>query len=414
MAITKGINNSNLKAENRGLVLKMIATGEARTRIELAKKSGLSKMSLTNIINEFMKAHIVKETEIEKVKGAGRNPVILTITDRAKKIIGLSVHRSRVSAVLTDLNNNLLDKKTVELNEDNSQNLMQIVFECIEEVSKDYQTKDILGIGVSSIGPVNIETGTILNPPSFYGIENVEIVKILEEKYGLPVFIDNIYCCAALIEKYYGVGKHYKDFIFLGIEKGVGSGIITNDELIHSATGNTPELGHISIDYNGKKCSCGNKGCLELYTASDKLRIKLMFATGKDLPMKEFAKICERYCKKHENAVEGSELIENCPDFTQEQLDDIDMIFADAANAIIAAMTSAVNIFHPEAIIIGNEGYYFPSKYLRVIEDGINERRIYKNNKEVTVLKSAFEDEAQSLGAATLVVDAAFKGIVSV
>lgn len=414
MAINRGINNSNLKAENRGLVLKMIATGEARTRIELAKKSGLSKMSLTNIINEFMKAHVVKETEIEKVKGAGRNPVVLTITDRAKKVIGLSISRGSIVAVLTDLTNTIINRKMIELNEENAGSIVDLVFECIESVSKDYETRDILGIGVSCVGPVNIETGIILNPPDFYGIENIEIVKLLKEKYGLPVFIDNKYCCAALIDKYFGVGKHYSDFVFLGIERGVGSGIVVNNELIHSSTGNTPELGHISIDYNGKKCSCGNRGCLELYAAADKIRIKLMFATGKDLPVRDFARICEKYCTNNVKGIEGSEAAEHCPDFTDEQLADIDMIFADSANAIIAAMTSAVNIFHSQAIIIGDEGFYLPSKYLRVIEDGINERRLYKNHQNVIVLKSAFEDEAQILGAATLVIDAAFKGKVSV
>ena len=120
MAISKGINNANLKSGNRGLVLKMIATGQASTRIELAKKTGLSKMSLTNIINEFMKAHIVKETEIEKVKGAGRNPVILTITDRCKKVIGLSIHRSAINCMLCDISNNVLKEATTELNKDNA------------------------------------------------------------------------------------------------------------------------------------------------------------------------------------------------------------------------------------------------------------------------------------------------------
>ena len=412
MTISKGINNANLKSGNRGLVLKMIATGEARTRIELAKKCGLSKMSLTNIINEFIKAHIVKETEIEKVKGAGRNPVVLTITDRCKKVIGVAIDRTAVTCMLTDISNNVLVKTSYSINEENAKNLMEIVYAAIEEVSKDYDTKDILGIGVSTIGPVNVQTGVILNPPNFYGVTNVEIVKLLTAKYGLPVYIDNIYSAAALIEKYFGVGKHYRDFVFLGIGNGVGSGIVVNDEVLHSAAGNTPELGHMSIDYNGKSCSCGNRGCLELYTAVDKVRIKLMFATGKDLSFEEFSKVAGASQKLLEEP-ENEECKEIVKDFSKEQIDDINMIFEDANSAIAAAGTSVVNLLHTNAIVIGHKGVNIPSKYLRSIEDSINEKRAFKNENDTMVIKSAFGEETHILGAATLVIDAAFKGEIS-
>lgn len=408
MIISKGINNTNLKTGNRGLVLKMIATGEARTRIDIAKKTGLSKMSVTNIINEFLKFHIVKETEIERTDGAGRNPVVLTVADKCKKVVGLFVFRGVVVAILTDITNKVLNRVEYELNQENSDQIFDIIFKAIDEVTEKYASKDIIGIGVGSVGPIDVNTATILKPVDFYGLENLEIGKRLKERYGLPVYMDNMYCCAAMVEKYYGVGKHYNDFIFLGIRNGVGSGVVVNNEIFHSAVGGTPEIGHMSIDYNGKKCACGNRGCLELYADSEKLRVKLMFATGKDISFKEFCEVADKYCRN-----DGTEPAEPNTEFTKEQLDDIDMLFTDMANAIASAVTSVVNLLCSEALIIGDEGYYLPSKYMRLIEDNINSSKAAKINK-FTVLKSGFANEAHIVGTATPILDAAFKGLVSI
>lgn len=412
MTLSKGINNTNLKYGNRGLVLKMIATNEARTRIDIAKKTGLSKMSVTNIINEFIKHHIVKETEIERNDGAGRNPVVLTVAEKCKKVIGLYIFRDVVCAMKTDITNKVLEKVEYELNAENAANIYDIIYKAIDEVTKDCSPKDILGIGVGSLGPVDVNNVVIVNPTNFYGLENIEIGRKLEEKYGVPVFLDNIYDCAAMVEKYYGVGKHYSDFIFMGLKNGVGSGIVMNDSIFHSSSGATPELGHISIDYNGKPCSCGNRGCLELYADSEKLRIKLMFATGKDLSFKEFCEIADKYCSAHEGDQANEKPVPE--EFSKEQLDDIDMLFTDMAKAIASAVTSVVNLLHSEAFIIGSDGYYLPSKYIRFIEDTINESKIRDKSGNVTVLKSGFGDEAHVVGCATPVLDAAFKGLIEV
>ena len=83
-----GVNNKLLKQKNRGLLLKLIATGECSSRIELAQKTGLAKMTVSNIVNEFLENGMLEEREKVQTEGKGRNPILLIISPRAPKLIG--------------------------------------------------------------------------------------------------------------------------------------------------------------------------------------------------------------------------------------------------------------------------------------------------------------------------------------
>ena len=110
-----------------------------------------------------------------------------------------------------------------------------------------------LGIGISSIGPIDFDRGMILNPPYFYGIHDIPVASLLEDRYSLPVFMDHDNQSAALAELLYGNGKNRDSFMLLGIARGVGCGIVKNGALYVDSRKLAPEVGHVSIDYRGKK-----------------------------------------------------------------------------------------------------------------------------------------------------------------
>ena len=88
-----GYNNTTLKQQNRGLILKLIVTGECESRIELAKRTGLSKMAVTNIISKFMEQNLVEEKECVRIQRKGRNPIKLCLYSKAPKMIGVHIYR---------------------------------------------------------------------------------------------------------------------------------------------------------------------------------------------------------------------------------------------------------------------------------------------------------------------------------
>ena len=107
-----GKNSITSKQFNRGLIFQLIATGSCNTRIELSRRTGLAKTTVTNIVAEFMEKGIVRECEEELTEVCGRNPIILKVAEQAPRIIGLLVFRTNIQAVLCTLDMQILRTET--------------------------------------------------------------------------------------------------------------------------------------------------------------------------------------------------------------------------------------------------------------------------------------------------------------
>lgn len=381
----RGINNSNLKQENRGIILKYIATGEGNTRIELAKKTGLSKMSVTNVIAEFLENGIVEEQSVASSAGQGRNPICLSISPAAPKLIGLFIHRDNCTAVLCDMRLQILKKAVSEFQILEKESLLQKMFEVIDAVLP--VDERVMGIGVGAVGPVDIRKGMILNPPNFYGIKDFEVTTPLKERYHLPVYLDSQYNCAALAEKFFGVGRQYRDFVFVGITNGIGSGIISDDRIFRNSNGLTSELGHVSIDWQGRPCNCGNKGCMETYAGIKVIETELQRRTQTGQSFREF-----------------------CADVQGNAMPYVQEIFTDMMNSIACGLVSLINLVNPQAIVVGHEGYYIPGVYLAYLEEQVNAHKLSGNYRYIEVRKSGFGEEAHLRGCACTVLNQIFEG----
>ena len=258
----KGYNNVILKQKNRGQVLQQLITNNGISRAELADRCGLTKMSISYIINEFLEKDIVIETPMSEEKKPGRKSLITRMSPGARKIIGMLIHRNFISVALCDCQLNVLRADTVRFTECTQEQLLERAFALTDEMMEGVE---VVGIGIGSIGPVNRMTGMILNPLEFYGIRDVPIEQIFRERYGIPVYLDYHYNCAAMAEKYFGKGKDYKNFILLNMKFGIGISIVEDGKIYNRLTGISSEFGHIMVEYKGRPCSCGRRGCLGRY-----------------------------------------------------------------------------------------------------------------------------------------------------
>ena len=129
-----GVNNKLLKQKNRGLLLKLIATGECSSRIELAQKTGLAKMTVSNIVNEFLENGMLEEREKVQTEGKGRNPILLSISPRAPKLIGVHLYREGCNVILCDLQLNILKRINFPVTEANAGNLMEHILDAIGQI----------------------------------------------------------------------------------------------------------------------------------------------------------------------------------------------------------------------------------------------------------------------------------------
>jgi glucokinase len=131
----------------------------------------------------------------------------------------------------------------------------------------DITLDQIAGIGVSTPGPLNNRTGVIYSPPNLPGWENVPLRDLIQQHFNAPILVENDAHTAGLGEYMFGGGRGSRYMVYLTVSTGIGGGVLIDGKILEGANGTAGELGHMTIDWKGERCKCGNVGCLE-YLAS--------------------------------------------------------------------------------------------------------------------------------------------------
>lgn len=377
-----GVNRDYLKKRNRGLVLKLVATERCTSRAELARVTGLTKTAISSIVNELIEKEYLKEAEKETTGEIGRSPIKLEIGSKSPKYAGCLIGRNLVEVALCDMNLKLFKYERVEQKWKDKRELMDAVCRLLDHILENQN--DVIGIGVSAPGPVNVKEGKIVNPGYFEGIENVYIVEPLQKRYNIPVFFDHDVQSDVVVEQLYGNGKDYQDVLMIGIGRGVGCGIMLGGKRYQSNSGYHPEIGHMSISHHGNRCICGNIGCLETYVNSEVILKKAQEILGRKISYRVF-------CQMEDNK-------------------EIQRIMTDMVTDISCAVISLMNILNFEIILLGMDSVYWPEKYVDMMEDMINARKYSNRETRVRVKKVSFLDKTSVLGAVSNALIKTFEG----
>lgn len=396
----KGKNLHDIKEENQSLVLKLICTGQCTSRAEISRRTGLTKMTITNIIQALLNENLILEGPLLEKTTVGRKPVLLFPSENAKRSIGVYISRDVITLSLLSLNAKIIKKYDRLLSPDeNAETLTGKIFDGLDMILEGEDKTKILGIGVACIGPLDLVNGVILSPPEFYGIENLPIRQLISDKTGLPVFVNNDMSTAALAEHLYGFGTGCDHFIYFGITHGIGSGIVANGKLFSGAEGYGGEIGHTSIRYDGVPCFCGNKGCLEAYASmpvfmnetreqASKVRDSLLF----NKPELEFEDVVLAAQKGDPLAVERMEYL---------------------VTITGTALVNSIHLMNSSKILIGHESARGGEWFAQKLETYINAKSIFRRKSHVGVQVSKFGEHSPVIGSGVLVFDQFFQGSLS-
>lgn len=377
-----GVNRDNQKKTNRGLVLKLIATGQCPSRIELSKTTGLTKTAISQIVSELISRDYLVEIEKENTPDIGRNPIKLGISPKALCYVGVLVQRGYCEAVLCDMQLNIIKIERINHEWMNREELIQAIFELLDRILKE--PEHVAGIGAASIGPVSVKEGKIIRPFYFNSVDNIPLRQLIADRYHLPVFFDHDNQSAVLAEQLYGNGRGYQDILLVSVGRGVGCGILVGGKRVHSYSGYAPEIGHISIEHNGLPCVCGNTGCMELYINSNTILKRFREATHQDLSYAEF-------CGMTENP-------------------QIDEIMLDLCDKLSSGIINTLNIMNSQIVLLGMDCCYWPEKYIRIMEDEINLKKFGNRESRTLIRKTHFLYRSQVLGAACNAINKTFSG----
>lgn len=150
------------------------------------------------------------------------------------------------------------------------QRITASIFDLLQELN--LTCEDLEGIGIGSPGPLDTQRGIILKSSNLSGWENTQVIEFLKKDFPtLPIKLENDANAATIGEYLYGVGNKLKDFVYITISTGFGGGAIVNGSFQNGSNSNAFEIGHTILNFNGPKCNCGNRGCIEAYASGTAL-----------------------------------------------------------------------------------------------------------------------------------------------
>ncbi|MFP4624158.1 MAG: ROK family protein [Gemmatimonadota bacterium] len=153
--------------------------------------------------------------------------------------------------------------------------IVHMVETAIQTVAAEHggSKDDFAGIGIGSPGPLDRKTGTIINTPNL-GWRNFPLRDLISNAVGLPAALDNDANCATYGEWWLGAGKNVDHLVGFTLGTGIGGGIVLNGRIFHGVNDVAGELGHMTIDSTGRRCNCGNYGCLEAYASGPAIALR--------------------------------------------------------------------------------------------------------------------------------------------
>jgi glucokinase len=227
-----------------------------------------------------------------------------------------------------------------------SSEVPQYVVSVVEQVLQDsaLSRDQVAGVCVGIPGVIDRRTDLIVSCPNLTNWEGMPLSKLVEEKLGLPTYIEKDANEAALGERWAGAGQGVDDLICFTLGTGIGTGIVLNGELYRGSTGGAGEIGHIIVDKDGPPCSCGNPGCLESFASA-----RAITAFAREAVREGKATIMLGMADGDVDAITPETVFA-----AAKAGDPVAMrIAADAVEYLGVAIASIVNVFNPAMIILG-------------------------------------------------------------
>jgi len=274
-----------MKKLNRSMVLDCIRRAPI-SRAGIAAQTQLTRASVTQIVDDLMQDGLVVEHSIISSKGPGRKQMLLTLVPEALVMAGVDLNSETYDLGMMHLGGEVLFQ-------DHGIVAQRSVEEVLDEIAAKLKAaaemlnipeQRIYGVGVTAPGPLDTVAGRINNPPCFPAWHNMPVVEKLKARLGWNVYLGNFSNALALDEMYFGIGMQGVDnFMVLYVDECVSTGFVLDGRLFCSKRGFAPEIGHISLKRDGKRCACGNRGCLEMYVAFPHVLENTRFADWKEV-----------------------------------------------------------------------------------------------------------------------------------
>lgn len=271
-----GAMPSDVRLCNRSAVLSALYPDVLRSRADLAKITGLSKVSTSDVVSDLIGDGFVVEQGYKASSRPGKPALMLEFNPSARRIVALDLSDpASIKGVVTDLAGTILDREERDSPLEDALDPESVLGLCSYLCTRvANEGTPLLGIGVATPGTVDGE-GTVLTAPNL-GWESVHLGELIRTRFGVPVHVANDADAAVRAERHFGSGP--SDMIVVQVARGVGAGVLIADRVVGGSGFAAGEIGHVVVDPDGPLCSCGKRGCLETLISAHALRRRIQDA----------------------------------------------------------------------------------------------------------------------------------------
>lgn len=246
---------------NRSLVLNLIRTRQPISRADLARVSGLQRSTISLIVEALIDEHWVLEGPTGRLP-RGRRPTFLRLNDD-RVIIGVDIRPIQTTVALADINGKFSSQAAMATPPD-PKAAVDALIERILAVMKTCDGKKIEGIGISLPGRFSHGADRLVFAPNLKW-RDVDIRNPIAEATGLEVELENAANACVLAAGWFDKLEACRNLVVVTVSEGIGAGILVNGQLARGSNDMAGEFGHVPLDPQGPPCSCGSRGCWEVF-----------------------------------------------------------------------------------------------------------------------------------------------------
>lgn len=350
---------------NTNLVLETIINHTAISRAAIAKHLGLTKATISAIVQELMNKKLVIEIGSDDTS-LGRKPILLSLNKKAGYVICIDIGVETISSLVSDLIGEDCSLKQIKTPK-NSSNMVNVLIELIESMKLPKDAPyGLVGI---TLGIHGVITNNQVSFAPYYNLTGMNLAEGLEQHFYAPVYLENEANLSVIGEKTFQFD--YANIANISVHSGIGLGIIINNQLYTGYNGRAGEFGHTIIELDGRQCPCGNKGCLEQYVSERTLLRE--YAVRKNQEEVSFEQFSEAYQAKDPDALK---------------------IMDDFIKYMSVGVNNILNAYNPDIVIINSSfTIYFPQ-----ITEQIEHALSSKMNSYIRIVPSVLQDTSILLG----------------
>jgi len=409
--MAQGADHRLVRELNRLLVLNCVRERGPLARVKVAQHTGLSRTTVSSIIDALLQEGFVREGErLNAAPAGGRRAMLVHFQADAGRIIGLDVGRTHLAMLITNLDAEILARHSGPFEMERGPQV------CLPQLTREVRAfvedagiswNQVVSIGLGIPGPLDTQLHTLSAPPGMPNWDGVDVWQALQQEFHVPLYLDNDANMGALSESRYGAGIGSAYLAYVKVGTGIGTGLVLDGRIYRGNGGSAGELGHVTIDEDGPLCNCGNRGCLETLAGAQ----AIVHDAYQGLSLARFGTLqASHEMRTGASALAGRRGVDIAEVIRAAQDGDAASLAAleHAGERIGVALAGLVNLFNPATIVIGGGVARAGELLLKPLSRAASSRSLPAAWKGTRILPGQLDDTAVALGAVSLVIDAAF------